>query len=270
DLVKQDAEIIVENGVYKFKGKEIKEDVTPLGLEPFYWTLRYLEQVGSKKKVKLKAAITGPFTLASYVQTKTGMFPFNTALSDFELVKQLARILYKSCEAAAREASMISIDEPILGVIVGVKIPFGYSEEDIIETYNYLRRACGEKITGTHICGAISPKLANILLQTELDFLSHEFHNSPKNIGTYKREDLGKNGKFLSVGCLSSKNPKIESPNEILEIMEKFKEHKDLIFTPDCGFRPLVVAGSREKGYEIAIKKLRNMVDAANKLKTRI
>ncbi|MEM3193897.1 MAG: hypothetical protein QXH97_02810, partial [Candidatus Bathyarchaeia archaeon] len=173
----------------------------------------------------------------------------------------------RTFEVASRYASMISIDEPILGVIVGARIPFKYTEDDIIEVFNILREKCGNKPTGTHICGRISPRLASILLKTSLDFLSHEFHDSPKNIEVYSPRDLRESGKILSVGCVSSRNPRIESLEEILELMLRFKDYGDcLIFTPDCGFRNLIVEGSRERGYEIAIRKLRNMVLAARKL----
>jgi len=268
DLTKQDCGIVLEKGKYKLEGREIEKDVSPPGLEPFFWTRRYLEERGLKEKTKLKAAITGPFTLASYIETKTGTFPFNTAVSDLELVKQLAHVLSKSCKMLSKEADVISIDEPILGVIVGTRMAFKYQKEDIIEIYNGLRKACGDKFVGTHICGRISPTLAKTLLRTELDFLSHEFYGSPENINVYAPKELKESGKVLSVGCLSSRNSRLESPKEILDVMKKFRKYGDtLIFTPDCGFKNLVVNGSKEKGYEISIKKLRNMVEATKKLR---
>jgi methionine synthase II (cobalamin-independent) len=79
----------------------------------------------------------------------------------------------------------------------------------------------------------------------------------------YNPKNLRDSGKILSVGCVSSRNPRIESVGEILELMEMFRDYGDcLIFTPDCGFRNLIVDGSREKGYEVAVNKLRNMVEA--------
>jgi len=268
DLAKQDCGIITVNGKYRLKGKEINEDVSPPGLEPFFWTLQYLKEKDIKEKVKLKTAITGPFTLASYIETKTGTFPFNTAISDPELVKQLTRIISKSCDVASKEASMISIDEPILGLIVGARMHFGYREDDIIEIYNHLKRTCRDKIVGTHVCGRISLLLAKILLRTELNFLSHEFFDLTKNINIYKPKELEENGKTLSVGCLSSKSSRVESLQEILRMMEKFRGYgENLIFTPDNGFKNLIIAGSREEGYRISIRKLRNMVEAAEKFK---
>ena len=166
-------------------------------------------------------------------------------------------------------AGLVSIDEPVLGVMVGAHMPFGIREEDIIDVYNTFKKACGGKAVGTHICGRIFPLLAKTLLGTELDFISHEFFDSPENIKSYVPKEVKKSGKVLSVGCLSSKKPRLESPDEILEVMRKFRIYgDDFIFTPDCGFRPLIVDGSKEKGYVTSIKKLRNMVVAANKFRS--
>jgi 5-methyltetrahydropteroyltriglutamate--homocysteine methyltransferase len=266
DLAGCNSGVILKKGRFKLKGQEIGQDVPPPGLELFFWTLKYLEEIEAKEEVNLKAAITGPFTLASYIETGDGPFPFNTAVSNLELVRQLARILSKSCKKVSEEASVLSIDEPILGVIVGARIPFGYREEDIIETYNNLMKACGDRFVGTHICGRLSPKLVKTLLRTKLNFLSHEFHDTPENKDRYDSKELEESGKVLSVGCLSSRNPRLESPREILGVMEKFRKYGDnLIFTPDCGFKHLVVNGSKEKGYEISIEKLKNMIEAVKK-----
>ena len=269
DLAEQESGIIVEDGRYKLETEEISEDVSPPRIEPSLWTMRHLKEKGLNKRVKLKAPITGPFTLASYVETGKGVFPFNTAVSNFELVENLARVLAKSCEKVSKEASMVSIDEPILGVIVGTRTAFGITEKNIIDVYNSLSESCGDAVVGTHVCGRISPKLADILLRTELEFLSHEFYDTPANIKVYSPEKLKGSGKILSVGCLSTKNPRIETPAEILGVMKKFREYGDnIIFTPDCGFRKLAANRLKlEEAYSISISKLRNMVEAAGRFK---
>lgn len=266
DFVNQDSGIIIENGKYELKNEEIKQISKPPGLEPFLWTIKYIKD--KKLNIKIKAPITGPFTLASYIKIKEGDSIFNTALSNIDLIEQIAYALAKSCEIFSKEASMISIDEPILSIIIGKKIIFKYDEEDIIRILNYLKNKCGNTIVGIHVCGRISQKLANILLNTNLDFLSHEFHDSPENIKIYNPKEVKENNKILSIGCVSSKNQKIESIQEILNLIMKFKDYNDcLIFTPDCGFKNLIVEGSNEIGYKIAIKKLKNMVKAISKYK---
>jgi 5-methyltetrahydropteroyltriglutamate--homocysteine methyltransferase len=269
DLTRFDCDVKLEKSRFIMTGKKIEYDGPPLGLEPFFWTIKHLKEKGLLNKIRLKAPITGPFTLASYIETKQGIFPFNTAVSDLNLVRQIAEILTKSCEAASENASMISVDEPILSVLVGAKTAFGYREEDIIGVYNNLKEACRDRIVGTHICGRISPKLAEILLKTELDFLSHEFHDTPENAKVYSPDKLRECEKMLSVGCLSTKNPRIESPEEIFKLMKQFNEYREaLFFTPDCGFRKLLINGlDTEEAYRISLCKLRNMLEAFRKFK---
>lgn len=268
DLAEQDDRIATEGGRYRLRGREIRQDVAPPGLEPFFWTLRYLEEKGVKEKAGLKAAVTGPFTLASYIEIGAGAFPSNTAVSDLELVNQLARVLFRSCETVSKDANMISIDEPVLGMLVGSKIALGYSEKDIVDIYNDLAKSCRGRFVGTHICGRISPRLAKILLKTDLSFLSHEFYDTRGNIDVYSPKEVRQSGKVLSVGCVSSRSLALESPEEILAVMLRFREYGDtLFFTPDCGFRNLVANGSKEKGYKISLKKLENMVRATEKFR---
>jgi len=270
DLVRQDCGIVKENGGYTLKKEEIGEPSSPPGLDPYKWTLAYLESEGILDKVKLKACITGPFTLASYVRTRRGAFPLNTAVSDIERVRELADTISGTCRTIAENAYMISVDEPILSVTVGTKFLFNYGERDIVEIYNSHKRFCGNRPLGTHICGRISALLAKTLLRTELDFVSHEFHDTPENFNVYDRNALEETGKVLSVGCVSSRNSNVETVEEILNIMEKSTQYgDDLIFTPDCGFRNLKVDGSSERGYRIAVLKLRNMAEAVNRFSGR-
>ncbi|MEM2320674.1 MAG: hypothetical protein QXS79_02155 [Candidatus Bathyarchaeia archaeon] len=266
DLIKQDSGITLSSGEYRITKKEIKVEVEPPGLEPFLWAANYIERKGLR--IKIKAPVTGPFTLASHIILNEGRGLLGRAIADITFVEQLSEILSKSCKVISKKVEMISIDEPILSVIVGLKVLFEYGEEKIKEILNALKESCGSALTGVHICGRISPKLANILLETDLDFLSHEFYDTPANIKVYNPESLRKSGKILSVGCLSSRKPVIESINEILGVIRRFKEFGNcLIFTPDCGFRNLIVNGSRERGYGLAIEKLRNMVFAVARLR---
>ncbi|MBS7614403.1 hypothetical protein KEJ18_01515 [Candidatus Bathyarchaeota archaeon] len=269
ELVKYGSGIQLEKTRYKMNCKRIEYEGPPIGLEPFLWTKIFLQKKGFTDIVHLKVPITGPFTLASYIEIKPGVFPFNSAAADLDVVKQLADVLVKSCEEASRTASMISIDEPILSVLVGTKTAFGYKEEDIVEIFNSLKKSCKDRIVGTHICGRISPKLAEILLETEFDYLSHEFCDMPQNMKIYSPERVNEKEKMLSVGCVSTKNPRIESVDEILGIMKQFKEYRDsVIFTPDCGFRKLLVGNlTKDEAYEISLHKLRNMVEALEKFK---
>lgn len=268
ELVEQGCGIVKENGSYVMKQEEIRIPSSPPGLEPYKWTIEHLRRRGILDRIKLKSSVTGPFTLASYIKTQTGISLLNTAISDIQIVRQLANILSESCRVFAKNSYMISIDEPMLSVVIGRKIFFKYGKEDIIEIYNNLRRSCGNRLVGTHICGRISPLLAGILLHTELDFLSHEFHDTPENFKVYDPQQVKKSGKIMSIGCVSSSNSRIETVEEIVGIMKRSREYgKELIFTPDCGFKNLKVNGSGEQGYRTAMTKLGNLVEATKNLR---
>ena len=269
DLITWGTGIVKRGSRYWLEGEKIEKAQLPPGLEPYLWTVKYLKERGLLGRIKLKACITGPFTLASYINIKEGFFPYNTAISDAERIRELVEILAMACERMSNSASVISIDEPLLGVVVGRSIPFSYDGEFIIKVYNRLKGACGDSFVGTHICGRISPLLADILLETELDFISHEFHDTQSNFNVYDPERFRDSGKVMAVGCVSTKNPKIESVDEILNIARRAMERfgRDLILTPDCGFRNMIVEGSREKGYTISVRKLVNLVKASSKLK---
>ncbi len=264
DLAEQRCGVIKKNGKYRLED-HIEKPSKPPGLEPYKWTLNYLEEKGLLGKVKLKASITGPFTLASYLKIKDKLgFPFDTAISEAEYVSELAEIISESCRAISSGASMVSIDEPILTIILGRRTLFDYDEEFIIDIFNLLKASCGDTVVGTHICGRLSPKLSETLLRTKLDFLSHEFFDSPENFEIYNPEDIISSGKILSVGCVSSRNPRIESVDEILNVMYKAERFgRNLIFTPDCGFKNLIVNGSRELGFAASIAKLERLIEAA-------
>jgi methionine synthase II (cobalamin-independent) len=268
DLVKQKSGIVKKDKRYVLSGKRIYGVNEPPGLELINWAVEYIKSKGLQNKVNLKGCITGPFTLASYVNIGKGSFPFNTALTVKENVSQIADILIESCKALNGKVNLISIDEPILSIIAGSKKIVAYKgeEQDIIEIYERLKKACGHSYVGTHICGRISPTLKKILLNTSLDYLNHEFHDSPSNFEIYSREELEAANKMLAVGCVSSVNSKVETVEEIKQIIGKARRlGENLIFTPDCGFRNLIVNGSKEAGYELSVRKIENMVKAVRR-----
>jgi len=240
------------------------------GIELFDWAVEYIKNRNLLNTVKLKACVTGVFTLASYIKIEkprsSGVMPLsNTALTDISRLEKLTVALSETCKKIGRNASMVFIDEPILSFMVGKnRILYELDEETIVQIYNRLREACGETYVGTHICGRISPLLAKILLKTNLDILSHEFHDIPDNFHLYGKKNLIETCKTLAVGCLSTKNQNVESVEEISTYIEKYtkKYGKNMVFTPDCGFRNLIVNGSKEIGYDLAIQKLKNMCKA--------
>lgn len=245
--------------------QDIEQGIHPPGIEPFEWTVKYLQSNKLTERVRLKACITGPFTLSSYLLTKE---QYQTTLRNQKLI-ELTNLLEETCRRIGQTAHLAFIDEPILSLIFGrTRILYGYTEEDVISTFNRLREFFGEILVGTHICGRISPLLAHTLLHTDLDILSHEYHDAPQNFNLYQPSEIQKKEKTLAMGCVSTKEMTIESVEEIHAFVKKATKKYGLnaIFTPDCGFGTLFIEESQRASYEVAIQKLRNLSSAVKAL----
>jgi 5-methyltetrahydropteroyltriglutamate--homocysteine methyltransferase len=238
--------------------QDIEQGIHPPGIEPFEWTAQYLQRHKLTEKIRLKACITGPFTLSSYLLTKE---QYQTPLRNQKLI-EFTNLLEETCRRIGQTAHLAFIDEPILSLIFGRRrILYGYKEEDVISTYNRLCESFGNILVGTHICGRISPLLAQTLLHTDLDILSHEYHDTPQNFNQYQPHEVQQNEKTLAMGCVSTKQMAIESVEEIQAFMKTAisKYGRNIIFTPDCGFGTLFIEESKRASYKIAIKKLQNL-----------
>jgi 5-methyltetrahydropteroyltriglutamate--homocysteine methyltransferase len=237
---------------------DIEQGIHPPGIEPLEWTVQYLQRNKLTEKVRLKACITGPFTLSSYLLTKE---QYQTPLRNQKLI-EFTNLLEETCRRIGQVAHLGFIDEPILSLIFGRRrILYGYDEEDVISTYNRLCEFFSDILVGTHICGRISPLLAQTLLRTDLDILSHEYHDTPQNFNQYHPNEVQQNEKTLAMGCVSTKHIAIESVEEIHAFMKKAttKYGRTIIFTPDCGFGTLFIEESQRASYKIAIQKLQNL-----------
>ena len=233
-----------------------------------------------------KACLTGPLTLASEIILKgevaQGIKPIvfsepRAIMVDW-IVEKLAEIMKQVGKAYnGMGIDIISMDEPLLGVLVGRK-PLFHSEDFIIEILN---KSISEikGLSSIHVCGRISPKLRDILLQTDVKILDHEFTTNEENFEIFQRKDFEGKNKYLSVGVVKSKfGP--ENGNSINDYVEKidFLEayikkainrygKENLFIKPDCGFLPLKDTFGEKEGYEISLSKVRNMVKAVNKIK---
>jgi len=163
----------------------------------------------------------------------------------------------------------IVVDEPILSVIVGSnKILFGYTVEDIINVFDTVLSGIG--FAGVHVCGLIPPILKDVLLNTRyVKILDHEFKDIPRNIEVYSFNELERYDKFISFGCVSSKNPSIEFENDISKLItsgiERFG-NRLIMVKPDCGFRGLLgYFKNPEDAYRVSIEKLKRIVNVAKK-----
>ncbi|MFX1568778.1 MAG: hypothetical protein ACFFCV_10485 [Promethearchaeota archaeon] len=232
-----------------------------------------------------KACLTGPFTLTFEIilknQIAEGLKPIifeepRAVMVDW-IVDKFADIIKQLATAySAMGINIISCDEPILGLLVGRKTLF-HSEDFIISTIN--KAISGIKgLSSIHVCGRISPNLRDLLLKTNVKILDHEFSTNAQNFKIFERKHLEETNKFLALGTVESKfapmnDKKIDDYVEKVDFLKKYIKksielygRENLIIKPDCGFYPLKVFGEKD-GYEIAIKKVKNMVLALNEIK---
>jgi 5-methyltetrahydropteroyltriglutamate--homocysteine methyltransferase len=242
---------------------------------------------GLKNLIKgTKACLTGPFTLASEIVLKSKlaegikpvMFKEPRAIMEGWIVDKLADIMKKIGKAYNDMGiEIISMDEPILGLLVGRKIWF-HSEEFIVETLNKAISGI-TGISSIHVCGRISPRLRDLLLQTDVKLMDHEFRTNEKNFEIFQKSHFENTDKYLGMGTIETKVSPIEDGKvkdyvEDIEFLMDFIKKgieqygkENLVVKPDCGFGPLKDTFGEEMGYTITTRKLNNLVLALKKLK---
>jgi len=240
-----------------------------------------------KQKIKgTKACLTGPFTLASEIILKGSLaegkkpmlFKEPKAIMVGWIVEKLAKIMKKIGKAYDDMGiDIISMDEPILGLIVGRRTMF-HSKDFIIETLNKAISGISN-ISSIHVCGQLNPNLRDILLETNVNILDHEFQTNEQNYDIFKKSHFEQNDKYLGFGTIETKiKPKKDSRiedyvEEISTIKHTIKKaielygEENLIIKPDCGFKPLKDAFEENFAYEITIRKLNNMILALKSFK---
>ncbi len=274
-LAESELGITQEGERYRLTG-ELKEPTEPIATEALKVLIELRKKRRFKKKIKgVKACITGPFTLSSRIMLDTPNLGLlgETALSDPVLVGKVAEVVVKiASDYRQMGVDYITLDEPILSVIVGRKLLLHqHTDAGIIEIIDKaVSRVDGLK--GIHVCGRISRRLADMLLETNLDVLDHEFKDSESNFAVYRREDFERHDKKLGLGVASSRVLKVEPVDEMKAMLKRgidtFGEDNILMVKPDCGFRGLDTEGSLEGvAYNAAIGKLRNLRRAIDSLK---
>ena len=269
-----------------FLKEDFKIPKTPLAMQYGEFIKKFLkEHPQLREKIKgTKACLTGPFTLTFEIFLKQNLsknlkpiiFKEPRAVMVDWLVDKFAEMM-KQIGAAYNDLGIeiISMDEPILGLLVGRK-PYFHSEDFYIKTIN--KAISGIKnLSSIHVCGVISPKLRDILLSTNVSILDHEFRANEHNFKIFEKTHLLKSDKLLAMGAIKSNfspenNKQIDDYIENVDFLKKFIQRgidsygsENLIIKPDCGFLPLKSFGEKE-GYEIAIKKVKNMVIAMKEL----
>ena len=240
---------------------DINEPTDAIGVERAEYFLTYLRDHGLDHTKGLKACVTGPFTLASYLDLKNLM---NCGASKPDVVRTLAEILSRSCKRLSDLGfDLIYIDEPFLSVMLGRRgeVLFKYDEDFVIEALNRLltQISC---VSAIHVCGRITPLVKIVLLESAANVVDHEFTAIRENLNAYSREDLERADKLLAYGCVSSINLTVESVEEISARIDRGLNlyGERLLVKPDCGFGGLL---GTPDAYSIVLQKLSNMVNAA-------
>lgn len=272
-----------------YLGDDFKIPDKPVALEYGEFMVKFLnEHPDLKERIKgTKACLTGPFTLASEVLLREDLskgielkiFNEPRAIMIDWIVDKFAEIM-KEIGRAYNDMgiNIISMDEPILGLLVGRKI-FFHTEDFIIKTLN--KALSGIKdIPSIHVCGRISPYLRDILLKTDVKIMDHEFRTSEINFKVFEKKHLEDNNKYLAMGSVQTnvspkKNASIDDYVEKIDFLKDFIKKgiklygkENLVIKSDCGFGALKKTfESEEFAYEIAIRKLKNMVLATKELK---
>lgn len=232
-----------------------------------------------------KACLTGPFTLASELYLSDTLSKGVTPLVFKEpkgirlewVVEKIAEIMKNIGKAYSNMGiDIISMDEPILSLIVGRRMAF-HNEEFLIEMINKAISGI-DKMPSVHVCGRISPKLRDILLQTNVKIMDHEFRTNESNFKIFERTHLESNDKLLGLGTIKS-NFAPQKDAEINDYVEDIKFLQDyikkgvdtfgkdnLVIKPDCGFGALKSVFG-DDAYEIVLRKLNNMVLAVQEFK---
>jgi 5-methyltetrahydropteroyltriglutamate--homocysteine methyltransferase len=240
---------------------DIKEPSDVIGIERAEYFLTFLHDHIFEHVKGVKACVTGPFTLASYLDPKNLM---TCGASKPEIIRILAGILSRSCKRLSDLGfDLVCIDEPFLAVMLGRRgeVLYKYDEQFIVETLNRLiaQLSC---LSAIHVCGRITPLVKTILLESETDIVDHEFTQIRENLNAYSKEDLAQAGKFLAYGCVSSINPTVESVDEISTALKRALSlyGERLLVKPDCGFGGMI--GTPDACGTVQ-RKLSNMVTAA-------
>jgi methionine synthase II (cobalamin-independent) len=232
----------------------------PVGVERAEYFADFLRKHGLTSKMKgMKGCVTGPFTLASYLNRKSLM---TCGASKPGVVRALAQVLSRSCKRLSELGfDLINVDEPFASVMLGRRVLFNYDEGFVVQMLDTVI----EEISGAsaiHICGTVTPLVRKVLLETKVDIVDHEFAGTPSNLHAYTRDDFESSGKFLAYGCVSSVKPQVETVEEISALLRNAlrKFGPRIVVKPDCGFGGLRgIPGA----YELVLKKLKNMVDAS-------
>lgn len=257
------------DGRYVLMGGHIDvEPVDPAIGEPMEAMLRCLDRSAVRG---VRACVTGPFTLASHIYLSPSNVDLRgSALTRPDIVQRLARYTRAVAKLFVDlGADYINIDEPVLGVMVGRRVLFGYDHDQIVDVLNGVLSGLNA-MRGIHVCGRLNPHLFGLLSRLDVEILDHEFADNPENVQYVARVE----GKHFAVGVVSSRKARVESAVEAagtaLRVAERVGMDAVFAVKPDCGFAALrAERDDPEEAYGVALEKLRVVKGAAELIRRR-
>ncbi len=193
----------------------------------------------------VKGIITGPSTLV-----------FSSRMEGFynkkeDAVLDLAAALKKEAEFLEKAGAVyIQIDEPFLSTgMVDVK--------NAKKAVEIITRDLSIP-TAMHVCGDVG-NIFEEIIKFKVDIIDCEFAGIPKNMDLLENHNL--NGKKIGFGCLDTKTDKIETKEEIENLIKRGIEligAENMLADPDCGMRMRSrdAAFSKLKSMTMAVKNL--------------
>lgn len=245
----------VEDKTPKIVGK-IMPSYGPISAADLKYAINISESISkeySSNKVKkfkegikgVKGIITGPSTLV-----------FSSRLEGFynkkeDAIIDLAHALKKEAEFLEKAGAIcIQIDEPFISTGVADVNIAKKAVEIIIKDLSIPK--------ALHVCGDVTDVFEEIL-KFDVDVLDFEFAGIPQNIDLLENHDL--KGKKIGFGCLDTKTDKIESKEEVKNILKKGIDligAENMLADPDCGMRM--------RSRNAAFLKLKSMTEAVKSL----
>lgn len=246
-----------EEGTSKIKGKILPLN-HPIGVNDLETAIKTAKNMSSDFKESdkiisngkfqedargVKGIITGPTTLI-----------LSSRMEGFYNMEERGKAIIDLAYALNREAkylegagaAMIQFDEPFLSTgMANIKTSFK-AIKIAVEGLNVP--------LAMHVCGDVSQIFGEII-KFPVDVMDCEFAGIEKNRKVLENTDL--KGKKIGFGCVDTKTERVETPEEIHELLKKGVEmvgEENMLVDPDCGMRMLPK--------KVAYQKLKNMTEA--------
>lgn len=246
---------------------------------------------GLKKRITgLKACLTGPFTLCSNIiiddmplkeKYKPLLFLETRAHQVPEIVEAMAGYIARITKAYLDMGfTIVSIDDPFLSQMVGRRKILFHERPFILHVLDAAAKHLAKQ-GSLHVCGVLSPQLRDMLLDSSIHHLDHEFKTAPQNIEIFDKQALVDHDKVLAFGSLQTNPVPVpgKQPEDVIETVDEIAKHlqvardrfgaERLLIKPDCGFGGMNAfdrAHGPGVGQDIVKKKLKAMTAAVSRV----